>query len=187
VALPLTAVKGFLHGEAAIVSSPGAGEFHLASSAPWTWTRPANPKAKPFAAGFTEELEVKGRVWTWTKGNSVLGGAGGNFTLALSFGDNGGGFVPAAGQNNLQGRLGADNKPFWSAGPPPKGFSMRITPATGLFSGKIPGTRNGKSTTVSYQGMLFSDDMPIGSVGPARGAGFVVDSISSNKIVLIVP
>jgi hypothetical protein len=173
VALPLASVKGFLHGEAAIVSSPGAGEFHLASSAPWTWARPANPKAKSFAAGFQEELDVKGRVWTWTKGNSVLGGSSGNFTLTVSFGDNTGAFVPAAGLNNLQGRLGADNKPAWSAGPPPKGFTMRITPATGLFSGKIPGTRNGRSATVSYQGMLFPDDMQIGSAESARGAGFV--------------
>ncbi len=187
VALPLASVKGFLHGEAAIVSSPGAGEFHLASSAPWTWTRPANPKAKSFAAGFQEELDVKGRVWSWIKGNSVLGGAGGNFTLALSFGDNSGEFVPAAGLENLQGRLGADNKPVWSAGPPPKGFTMRITPATGQFSGKIPGTRNGKSAVVSYQGMLFPSNMPIGADGSARGAGFVSGSNSANQVLLVVP
>jgi hypothetical protein len=171
--MPLAAVKGFLHGEAAVVSSPGVDGFHLESSVPWSWIRPANPKAKSYAAGFTEELEVKGRVWTWTKGNSVLGGAGGNFTLALSFGNTTGGFVPALGLDNLEGRLGADNKPFWSAGPPPKGFSMRITPATGLFSGKIPGTRNGKSASVSYQGMLFLNDMPIEGGGSLRGAGFV--------------
>jgi hypothetical protein len=173
VALPLASVKGFLHGEAAVVGEPGAGEFHLASSAPWSWFRPENLKAKSFAVGFSEELAVKGRVWTWSRGNSVLGGAGGNFTLTVSFGDSAGDFLPVAGLDNLQGRLGGDNKPVWSAGPPQKGFSMRITPTTGLFSGKVPGTRNGKSATVSYQGMLFPDDMPIGSVGSARGAGFV--------------
>jgi hypothetical protein len=187
VALPLAAVKGFLHGEAAVVSSPGADGFHLESSVPWSWIRPANPKAKSYAAGFQEELDVKGRVWTWTKGTSALGGTGGNFTLAMSFGNTTGGFVPVPGLENLQGRFGADNKPFWSAGPPPKGFSMRITPATGLFSGKIPGTRNGKSAAVSYQGMLFSDDMPIGADGSVRGAGFVSGFGSASKMEIVIP
>jgi cyclophilin family peptidyl-prolyl cis-trans isomerase len=173
VGLPLAATKGFLHGEAAVASEPGAGEFHLESSAPWRWIRPPNPKAKSFAAGFQEELDVKGRMWSWTKGTSVLGGAGGNSTLDLSFGDHGGGFVPAAGLGNLQGRLGADNKPVWSAGSTPKGFSMIITPATGLFSGKIPGTQKGKPATVSYQGVLFPADLTIGTDGSVRGAGFV--------------
>lgn len=187
VALPLAAVKGFLHGEAAVASEPGAGEFHLESTAPWSWIRPANPNAKSFAAGFQEELDVKGRVWSWTKGTSALGGAGGNFTLESSFGDNSGVFVPAAGLGNLQGRLGADNKPVWSAGSPPKGFSMIITPATGLFSGKIPGTQKGKPAAISYQGVLFPADMPIGSAGSVRGAGFFADSTSSNRIVFAVP
>jgi hypothetical protein len=182
LALPLAAVKGFLHGEAAVVSSPGVDGFHLTSSAPWNWVRPANAKAKSFAAGFQEELDVKGRVWNWSKGTSVLGGAGGNFTLALSFGNTTGGFVPALGLDNLQGRLGADNKPVWSADPPSKGFSMRITPAMGLFSGKIPGTRNEKSATVSYQGMLFPVDMPIGAGGSARGAGFIPAGVGSSRI-----
>jgi hypothetical protein len=159
----------------------------LESSAPWNWIRPPNPKAKSFAAGFQEELDVKGRVWNWTKGTSVLGGAGGNFTLELSFGDHGGGFVPAAGLESLQGRLGASNKPVWSAGSPPKGFSMRIAPATGLFSGKIPGTQKGKPATISYQGMLFPADMPIGPDGLACGMGFVVESSSSKKITLAHP
>jgi hypothetical protein len=173
VAIPLSSVKGFLHGEAAVVSSPSEGGFHLKSSAPWSWIRPPNPKAKSFAAGFQEELDVKGRVWSWTKGTSALGGAGGNFTLESSFGDHGGDFIPAAGLGNLEGRLGADNKPVWSAGSPPKGFSMRITPATGLFSGKIPGTQKGKPAAISYQGVLFPADLTIGTDGPVRGVGFV--------------
>jgi hypothetical protein len=64
---------------------------------------------------------------------------------------------------------------------------MRITPATGLFSGKIPGTQKGKPAAISYQGMLFLGDMPIGSEVTARGAGFVADSASSNRIVFVVP
>jgi Na+/citrate or Na+/malate symporter len=59
---------------------------------------------------------------------------------------------------------------------------MRITPATGIFSGKIPGMRNGKSVTVSHQGMLFPVDMPIGAGGSARGAGFIPASVGSSSI-----
>jgi hypothetical protein len=64
---------------------------------------------------------------------------------------------------------------------------MAITPATGLVSGKIPGTQNGKSVMLPYQGMLFPSDMPLESGGSVRGAGFVADSASSNRIVFVVP
>jgi len=40
--------------------------------------------------------------------------------------------------------------------------------------GRIPGALNGKAVTVSYQGMVFSSDMPLKSGGSARGAGFVM-------------
>jgi hypothetical protein len=50
---------------------------------------------------------------------------------------------------------------------------MAITPATGLVSGKIPGTQNGKSVMLPYQGMLFPRDIPLESGGSVRGAGFV--------------
>jgi len=50
---------------------------------------------------------------------------------------------------------------------------MAITTATGLVSGKIPGTQNGKAISLPYQGMLFPSDMPLVSRGSVRGAGFV--------------
>jgi hypothetical protein len=42
--------------------------------------------------------------------------------------------------------------------------------------GKIPGTINGKAAVLSYQGMLFSSDMPLESGDFARGTGFVTGS-----------
>jgi cyclophilin family peptidyl-prolyl cis-trans isomerase len=171
VAMPLASVKGFLHGEAAIDSNPADAGFHLASETPWTWTRPANPRAKAFQLGFEEKLTMRGREWNWTRGASALGGPSANFTMILSFGDNSGGFVPAAGVDGISGTLGANNKPVWSA-IPPKGFAMTITPATGLVRGRIPGVLNGKAVTVSYQGMVFLSDMPLESGVTARGAGF---------------
>ena len=173
VAIPLASVKGFLHGEAAVDSSPAADDFHLASETPWTWTRSANPRAKAFQQGFEEKLTVRGREWRWTKGTSALGGTSANFTLTLSFGDNGGGFVPASGLERMSGILGTNNKPVW-AETPPRGVAMTITPATGLVRGRIPGALNGKAVTISYQGMVFSSDMPLKSGGSARGAGFVM-------------
>lgn len=184
VAIPLASVKGFLHGESAIDSSPAAAGFHLASETPWTWTRPANPKAKSFQSGFTEELTVRGREWKWTRGVSALGGSSANFTLTLSFGDNGGGFVPAAGVDGISGTLGASNKPAW-ASTQPKGFAIKIMPTLGLVTGKIPGSRNGKAEALSYQGMVFPSDMPLESGGSARGAGFVATAIGVVGEVLI--
>lgn len=183
VALPLAAVKGFLHGEAAVVSSPGAGEFHLESSAPWIWIRPPNAKAKTFAAGFKEELDVKGRVWSWTKGTSVLGGSSANFTLTLSAPS---GFEIATGAESLSGSLSASNKPNWSSAPP-KGFIMKITPASGMVSGKVPGTLNGKEAILSYQGLIFPSDMELNSGTAVRGAGFISGTGGSGTMKMIIP
>ena len=183
VAIPLSSVKGFLHGEAALDSSPDADGFHLASETPWTWTRPANAKANAFPVGFTEELNVRGREWKWTKGTSALGGNSANFTLDLNFGNQTGGFIPLVGVDGISGTLGSSNKPAWSL-TPPKGFTMAITPATGLVSGKIPGTQNGKSVMLPYRGMLFLSDMPLESGGSPRGAGFVISHETSGAAVI---
>ena len=173
VAIPISSVKGFLHGEAAVDSSPAAAGFHLESETPWTWTRPANPRAKAFQQGFEEKLTVRGREWTWSRGTSALGVSSANFTLTLSFGDNDGGFVPAPGLERMSGILGTNNKPVW-AETPPRGFAMTFTPATGLVRGKIPGIQSGRAVTLSYQGMLFPSDMPLESEGSPSGAGFFV-------------
>jgi cyclophilin family peptidyl-prolyl cis-trans isomerase/uncharacterized protein YkwD len=178
VAMPLASVKGFLHGQAAIDSNPSAEGFHLESETPWTWTRPANPRAKAFPSGFTEELNVRGREWTWSKGTSALGGSSANFTLDFTFGNSTGGFVPEVGVDGISATLGFSNKPVWSS-TPPKGFTMTITPTTGLVSGKIPGTQNGKSVMLPYRGMLFPRDMPLESEVSPRGAGFVISHETS--------
>jgi hypothetical protein len=172
VAMPLPSVKGFLHGAATINPTPTLDELHISAIAPWTWSRPANAKAKSFAAGFEEELDVFGQVWTWAKGTSVLGGNSANFMLNFTFGNSTGGFVPAVRVDGISGVLGVNNKPVWSS-TLPNGFAMKITPTTGLVSGKIPGSRNGKAMTALYQGMLFPSDLPLVSGGFVRGAGFV--------------
>ena len=56
---------------------------------------------------------------------------------------------------------------------------MTITPTTGLVSGKIPGTQNGKSVMLPYRGMLFPRDMPLESEVSPRGAGFVISHETS--------
>jgi hypothetical protein len=101
-----------------------------------------------------------------------LGGNSANFTLNLNFGNQTGEFIPLVGVDGITGALGSSNKPVWSSSPP-KGFAMTITPTTGLVSGKIPGTQNGKSVMLPYRGMLFPINMLLESVDSARGAGFV--------------
>lgn len=186
VAIPLSSVKGFLHGEAVIDDSPVVGGFHMESKEAWTWTRPAKAKAKSFQSGFLEELNVRGREWKWSKGTSALGGNSANFTLDFTFGNSTGGFVPAAGVDGISGSLGESNKPAWSS-TPPKGFTMSITPATGLVGGRIPGTQNGRAVSLNYQGMLFSGDVPLESGGSPRGAGFAVGANTSVGFGLDIP
>jgi cyclophilin family peptidyl-prolyl cis-trans isomerase len=183
VALQLAPVKGFLHGEVAVASLPGVGGLHLESSAPWNWIRPPNPKAKSFAAGFEEKLSVKGRVWNWTKGTSALGGSSANFTLTLSAPS---GFEIAGGAERLSGSLGASNKPNWST-LPPKAFTMKITPTSGLVSGKLPGKLDGKAAVLSYQGLIFPSDMELDSGTAVRGAGFISGSTGSGTMEMVAP
>ena len=71
----------------------------------------------------------------------------------------------------------------WSQAPP-KGFSIKIEPSTGLVSGKIPATQGGKSVLLPYQGILFSENLDIGPGVPLRGAGFVTGDGISNAMVI---
>jgi hypothetical protein len=183
VAVALTTVRGLLIGEATIDPAPDEGEPHLQSSAAWRWVRSANSKSKTFAEGFVEELGVMGQVWSWTKGASVLGGSSANFTLTLSAPS---GFEITTGAESLSGSLGASNKPTWSPAPP-KGFTMKITPTSGLVSGKVPGIINGKAKTLSYQGLIFPSDMELDSGTTVRGAGFISGTGGSGTMKMIVP
>jgi hypothetical protein len=183
VAMPLSSVKGFLHGEAFVNSEPDVDELHISANAPWTWSRSANAKAKSFATGFEEELDVFGQVWTWTKGTSALGGSSSNFTVTLTVPD---GASLSVGADSLSGSLPASNKVAWNQALP-KGFSMKIAPSTGAVSGKVPATQGGKSVLLPYQGVLFPESLDLGSVSPLMGAGFITGNSSSGAIEITVP
>lgn len=174
---------GFLHGQGVINADPNEGDPHLESATAWIWSRPANSRAKSFAAGFEESVDVRGYAWTWVKGNSALGGATGNFTLTLG---SPAGVDLASGMGSQQGVLPANNKVVW-ANFPPKGFSMKIVPSTGLVSGKVPATQGGKAVMLPYQGILFPENVDLDSNGPARGVGFVTGNGSSGVMEITVP
>jgi cyclophilin family peptidyl-prolyl cis-trans isomerase len=183
MAIAISSTGSFFHGETAIDSDPESGGFHLQSSAAAKWIRLANAKAKFFTAGFKEKLSVKGRARNWTKGTSALGGSSANFTLMLSAPS---GFEIAAGAESLSGNLGASNKPNWST-LPPKAFTMKISPASGLVSGKLPGTLNGKAAVLYYQGLIFPSNMELDSGTPVRGAGFINGSTGSGTMEMVAP
>jgi hypothetical protein len=183
VAVALTRVRGLLMGEAMIDPAPDEGELHLQSSEAWRWARSANSKSQTFAEGFVEELGVLGQVWNWPKGTSALGGSSANFTLTLSAPS---GFEIAPGAESLSGSLGASNKPTWTSALP-KDFTMKITPTSGLVSGNLPGTLNGKAVVLSYQGLIFPSDMELDSGAPVRGAGFISGSTGSGAMEMLVP
>jgi formylglycine-generating enzyme required for sulfatase activity len=172
--------NGLLHGEAGVELNPDEGEYHLFSMGSWLWTREPNPKTKSFVSGFVEEINGSGRLWAWTKGTSALGGNTANFTLTLSAPS---GASLSTGADRLTGNLSASNRVRWSQSPP-KGFSMKITPSTGLVSGKVPATQDGKDVMLPYQGILFSENLDLGSGGSARGAGFVAGDGVSNQMAI---
>ena len=175
--------NGLLHGEVGIYVNPEEGEAEMESTSPWLWIRQANAKSKTFAAGFEEELDVEGRLWSWTKGTSPLGGNTANFTLTLSAPS--GASLPT-GADSLTGNLSASNRIMWSQSPP-KGFSMKIVPSTGLVSGKVPATQGGKSVMLPYQGVLFPENVDLGSGEPVRGVGFVTGNGSSGVMEITQP
>jgi formylglycine-generating enzyme required for sulfatase activity len=175
--------NGLLHGELEIYVNPEEGEAEMESTSPWLWIRQANAKSKTFAAGFEEELDVEGRLWAWTKGTSALGGSSANFTLTLSAPS--GASLPT-GADSLTGNLSASHRIMWSQSPP-KGFSMKIVPSTGQVSGKVPATQGGKTVILPYQGVLFSENLDLGSGESARGVGFVTGNVSSGAMQISVP
>lgn len=180
VALPLTAVKGFLHGVAAIETAPdlNTAQSHLVSQEPWVWMRPANTKAPNFKAGFTEELDVVGRVWSWTTGTSVLGAA---TTCKLTLDANS---TVLAGTLTSNGSWSALNKPVWSSAP--GAFTFNVNPATGAISGKVPLGTAPKAKTTSFQGLMVYPGISQND-GDFVGGGFVTGGESSGVMELRTP
>jgi hypothetical protein len=64
---------------------------------------------------------------------------------------------------------------------------MKITPASGLVSGKVPVTLNGKAKVLSYQGLIFPSDIELDSGNTIRGAGFLNGSGGSGMMEMIPP
>lgn len=180
VAFPLTATKGFLYGQADIETSPDLNnaESHLVSQEPLVWIRPANSKAPNFKAGFTAGLDLVGRVWSWTKGTSVLGAA---TTCKLTLDAN---RAILSGSLTLNGTWSASNKPTWSNAPGT--FAFNVDPATGVISGKVPLGTAPKATTTPFQGLMVYPAISQNGSG-FLGGGFVSGSESSGVMELRSP
>jgi hypothetical protein len=183
MAVPLSAVDALLHGELVVEPSPEVGEPNFSSTSASIWARRPSQRTKMYPAGFLEDLYFAGSVWKWSKGTSVLGGSSANFTLSLSQPM---GISLPVGLSTRTGTLAASNNPVWNS-VAPKGFSMKIKPSTGAVSGKVPATQGGKSVLLPYQGVLFSDNLDIGSNSPVRGAGFITGNGSSGLMEITVP
>ncbi|NBR49323.1 hypothetical protein EBU02_10860 [bacterium] len=180
IAFPLSATKGFLYGRSDIETAPdlNAAQSHLVSQEPLVWIRPANSKATNFKAGFAERLDVVGRVWSWTKGTSVLGAV---TTCNLTLDANRAIF---AGSLTLNGTWSASNKPAWSNAP--MAFIFKVDPATGAFSGKLPLSNASKAAVTPFQGLMLNPGVAQG-VEQLLGGGFVTGAEASGIIEITTP
>ncbi len=180
IAFPLSATKGFLYGRADIETSPdlNAAQSHLVSQEPLVWMRPANSKAANFKAGFTERLDVFGRVWSWTKGTSVLGAAT-TCHLALDASTS-----ILSGALTLNGTWSASNKPAWSNAP--AAFTFKVDPATGAFSGKVPLSNAAKAAVAPFQGLMLNPGVAQGDQ-QLLGGGFVTGAEASGILEITAP
>ena len=180
IAFPLSATKGFLYGRADIETSPdlNAAQSHLVSQEPLVWIRPANSNAVNFKAGFTERLDVVGRVWSWTKGTSVLGAAT-TCQLALDASTS-----ILSGALTLNGTWSASNKPAWSNAP--AAFTFKVDPATGAFSGKVPLSNAAKAAVAPFQGLMLNPGVAQGD-HQLLGGGFVTGAEASGIIEITAP
>ena len=180
IAFPLSVTKGFLYGRADIETAPdlNAAQSHLISQEPLVWIRPANSKATNFKAGFTERLDVVGRVWSWTKGTSVLGAATTcQLTLDAST-------SILSGALTLNGTWSASNKPAWSNAP--AAFTFKVDPATGAFSGKVPLSNASKAAVTPFQGLMLNPGVAQGDQ-QLLGGGFVTGAEASGIIEITTP
>ena len=180
IAFPLSATKGFLYGRADIETSPdlNAAQSHLVSQEPLDWIRPANSNAVNFKAGFTERLDVVGRVWSWTRGTSVLGAAT-TCHLALDASTS-----ILSGALTLNGTWSASNKPAWSTAP--VAFTFNVDPATGAFSGKVPLSNAAKAAVAPFQGLMLNPGVAQGDQ-QLLGGGFVTGAEASGIIEITAP
>jgi hypothetical protein len=182
VSLPLSAVKGLLHGVAEIYSNPEEGQYHLSSPSEWIWVRLPQAKAKTYKAGFAEKLGVYGQVWSFTKGQSALPEAKDGFTFQVDPDS-----VLLEEPLELSGKWPSSNKPVWDVAPP-KGFTFKVNTATGQISGAAPRTVNGKAAkALSYQGLLVKPALDSYDGAPLFGGGYLLGTESSGVVELTTP
>ena len=157
--LLLSTVRGLVMGEI-VVSDDSSAVY---SEIPFDWARPANDKAKAYAEGLLEELDVQGQWWTWVKGKSMLGGNGDGTTFVLSI-------DPDGEVVQLSGTWDASNLPVWQDAMP-KEFRFRVNSSNGTFSGRVPAGVDGRAA--GFQGILVSPTgADLGAGVPVLGAGF---------------
>jgi len=181
VSLPLSAVKGLLHGVAEINPNPEEGQYHFASPFEWTWVRLPQAKARTYKAGFVEKLGVYGQVWSFTKGQSALPEAKDGFTFQVDPDS-----VLLKEPLELSGTWPTSNKPTWIGAP--KGFTFKVNTATGQISGASPRKVNGKATkALKYQGLLVKPALDSYDGAPLFGGGYLLGTESSGVVELTTP
>jgi hypothetical protein len=181
VSLPLSAVKGLLHGVAEIKTDPEEAQYHLASPDEWTWVRLPQSRARIFKEGFAEKLNVYGQVWNYTKGQSALPEALDGFRFQVDPDS-----IVLEEPLELSGTWPASNKPTWIGAP--KGFTFKVNTATGQISGAAPRTVNGKAAkALSYQGLLVKPALDSYDGAPLFGGGYLLGTESSGVVELTTP
>jgi hypothetical protein len=177
VAIPLTTVKGLLHGEM-IVSE--AERLALQSEVPMIWIRRADAKSKAFSEGIEEFVNARGSIWAPPKSGSIL--EDGLTTLNLTLDVDG--IILGDAGGTLEGVWSGSNKAVFAKAP--KGFSFRFTKTTGVFTGQIIPVNGASSKAVTYHGLLFNpalDDISWDGV-PMHGAGFLATPNTSAAVEL---
>jgi uncharacterized repeat protein (TIGR02543 family) len=181
VSLPLSAVKGLLHGVAEIKTDPEEAQYHLASPDEWTWVRLPQSRARIFKEGFAEKLNVYGQVWNYTKGQSALPEALDGFRFQVDPDS-----IVLEEPLELWGSWPSSNKPTWDYSP--KGFTFKVNPITGDISGTAPRTMNGTATkAATYQGLLLRPGLDTYDGAPLMGGGYILGTESSGAVEITTP
>jgi hypothetical protein len=178
--VPLTASKALIKGQLSV--NEGVGQSFASGST--TWVRSANPKTKIYPEGISAELWIESSLWNLTKGVNLLTGT----TRGTS------GFHVTVDSNalvldevmSLSGSWPTSNKPVLMDSNNQKvTFNASVT--KGDFSGRCTVDFNGKSTSMGFQGQLFTTPLQSASGEILHGAGYMMLNGKSVPVEITTP
>ncbi|MFM8984137.1 MAG: hypothetical protein ACKOLA_14865, partial [Spartobacteria bacterium] len=174
--------NGIFTGEIVIPKVPAAGNPELSGTMEWLRKPASSPAVMP--SGFLKRSNITGARYSLVAGSSLMSGNATTATFTLSIDPQKKALASAISQ---KGAWPANNTPALIQ-PVTSGLTMSFSSSTGNFSGSFNRLVSGASIPTSFQGLIFTKPISLGSGQPTiRGAGYFLSGNVSAPVQITAP